>query len=213
MSLPIIRPSLGGEPLDSADHQTLIGGEPARKRVHSSQLLAEDRDPLRIATRVGNRARLGTGPVERCGGLERSLHRAAPRQRPAAVVHAREKALLERAREVDAAREGAVASARKELQGRLAEAVLEILPAQAVTVHPQQQLALGERDERDLVRRVGVASCAPAPRIGAADSSFGLPSGRHMRMSPAAVRAVAKGFAVAPAVRIGRTLQTRMPRA
>ena len=49
---------------------------------------------------------------------------------------------------------GARARARHHLQGRLAVAVLEILAAQAVAVHPQQYVALEDGDLRDKLGRI-----------------------------------------------------------
>ena len=103
---------------------------------------------------------------ERHGALERRLHRAAPGERAAAIVDAREEALLETFARCSAARRTSpAASVRDELERRLAVAVLEVLLAQPVAVHAQQQLAPGAtppapppRPGRSAARRAG-AGC------------------------------------------------------
>ncbi len=85
--------------------------------------------------------------LERDRQLERGLRRASARERAATIANAREETLLESVRHVSGARESASAtSVREQLECRLPVTVLEVLEAQSMAMHAQQQIALITRD-------------------------------------------------------------------
>jgi hypothetical protein len=80
-------------------------------------------------------------------GVGRGLDRTASAHRAPSVTDTRQEALLQRVGDVIVAHERSCTRPRAgdKLQRGLAEAVLEVLEAEAVTVHPQEDLALGGR--------------------------------------------------------------------
>ncbi len=122
------------------------------------------------------------GHPERERALERGLQRAAAAERAAAVVHAREEALLKCVGDVIAVGEAlAAGTAREQLEDGLAETVLEVLAPQQVAVGAQQPLAPGARHERDLLG--GRTSLQPLPS-GNRTSHQPLPSGSRTSHQP-----------------------------
>ena len=135
--------------------QSLIRCQLPNKRLQAAELLASDRHPFGLGARVGD---LDLGLVRTTqwhGALERGLHRAPSRKSAAPVADPRDEALLDDVGEMLGAREnGPSAGVGHELERRLAEAVLEILPAQSMTMGAKQHLAPGARHLGDPLGRV-----------------------------------------------------------
>jgi hypothetical protein len=164
-------------------HQSLVRRQ-ARGDVEQPLELDPPRDQLmHFGARVANLDFANATPPDRERILERGLQRTAPTQRPATIANARLEALFERVGDVRVSRKAPPgAHGCEQLEGRLAETVLEVLPAQAMTIRAQQRLTLGVSDERDLLVEVephgsarvwssmrgwgrhAVMSLAPAPR-------------------------------------------------
>ncbi len=165
--------------LRSQDH-ALIGAELADKPAYAPKLLARDRLALHIRAAVHDLETNLLWPFEGDGVLQRGLHRAASRERPAAVVHARDKSLLEHVSEMRAAvKTAATPDVNEQLECGLPIAVLEVLPAQPMAVNAQQELAPCARHKRELLTRI-----EPPSRAAVALPSYSLlVSGRHTEMS------------------------------
>ena len=140
----------------AGQHEPLVGGELVGELAQAADVVLPGKAFGNITRRVGDGGQDGTvgppflviGVAQR--GLCHGCDRAAAAQRPAAISDAREEALLERIGDVRLALERPRARARAghQLEGRLAVAVLEVLEAQAMAMHPQQDVALAGRDVR-----------------------------------------------------------------
>lgn len=94
----------------ACQHEPLVLGELPRELADAAQLMAQQREPLDISARVGDiHFMLVTAAEWQCS-CDGSLDRTAAAQRAAAVVNARQQALLECVGYVRAARERLVAS-------------------------------------------------------------------------------------------------------
>jgi membrane protein len=126
---------------------------------------------------------------ERQRPLQRGGHRAATGDRAAPVQHAREEALLERVGEVLAGGEPPPGTCgREQLEHGLAVAVLQVLPAQAVTVGAQQPVVRGARHECDLlggIRAAADRSKGDRPEIGGTHPDPALRAGRPLGQASA----------------------------
>jgi hypothetical protein len=91
-------------------------------------------------------------------------------------------------RAVEVGERSSAANVYHQLESRLAEAVFEILAAQAVTIHVQQQLAFGTRNNCNVVGRVPAATVSYGRRFAVYSTFFRLESGRHTGMSSATAR-------------------------
>jgi membrane protein len=180
-----VPPQLAGE------HEPLIAGELDRRFRDPPQIVTQQREPLDVGAHVGELDPIVLADGEPPRARARRLDRAAPAQRAAAVVDAREQSLLERVGDVGVARERAPASRPGEqLERGLAVAVFEVLARQPMPVSRQQAFAARARDER---HRLGGVEHREA--VGLAERSavrargeFSLPSGRHESMSLPVVR-------------------------
>src|SRR5207249_367012 len=102
------------------------------------------------------------------------------------------------------------ADIRHELECRLAEAVLEVLPARPEAIRAQQELALGARHERHLLGGIARARRPPAaagsgPRRRAAAPASAVEVVRHIWVSDVSAIAPPSKFlpCQAPRVRAG----------
>jgi hypothetical protein len=183
----------------AGEHEPLVVGEPGRELPHTPQLQPVRHERVNVGPRVGELEFVLAGAAQREGTLERGLHRAATAERPAAVVDAREKALLERVLDVGTAGEPLAAPrSGQELEHGLAQAVLQVLGPQPVAVGPQQPCVLGARHEGHLLGGVvGVEQASAAERPGSPGRRLGRVSGRHTGMSyPAAHRPPSQSWVV-----------------
>ena len=169
----------------ACQHQSLVIRELAREPHDAAQVLAQTDQPLDIGTRVGDVYASAGADGENERACQRRLHRTAPVQRTAAIVHARKELLLERVGDVGATGEALSPSgARPQLERGLAIAILEILASQTVTVRGEQQLATRAGDKRDRLAWIQQAERAPSEGPEARCRSFrALLSGRHASMS------------------------------
>jgi hypothetical protein len=158
-----------GERNLAGDHETLVGAELPREYRQQRELHARECDALHVGTRVSDLVvgvvlvRL-TGKRERL--LEPGLLDGAPSESAASVVDTREEALLERSLGVGAVREAAASpDIRDELERSLGEAFLQVVGAQPVTVHAQQDRSLRRDYERDELGGVGNTPEARKARI------------------------------------------------
>jgi hypothetical protein len=99
------------------------------------------------------------------GVVECRLHRAATPDGAPAVADAGEEPLFERVGDVGIARKASRARARAshQFKCRLAETVLEVLPTEPVTMHPQKNVALGCRHPCDGLG--GIAARSPVVNL------------------------------------------------
>ena len=163
----------------AGQHQPLVGGQLVGELAQAADVVLPGKSFGDIARRVRDGGQDGTvgaaflviAVAQR--GVCHGRDRATAAQRAAAISDAREEALLKRIGDVRLALERpcARARARNQLQGRLAVAVLEVLKAQAMAVHPQQHVALERRDVRHELGRVLAATLALS---------------RHLRRAPRA---------------------------
>jgi hypothetical protein len=171
--------------------KSLILGELGRDSGEASQVFALADKHLDVGASVADLYPVGLAAEQRDRSGDSCLDRAAAAQSSTAVVNSRYEPLLERVLDVDARGEGlAVTCAGEHLKRSLAVAIFEVLAYQAMTVDPQQALAIGTGDQRDLIERI--EQTAPTARRGARRAGrmlgFVLPSGRHASMSVDATR-------------------------
>jgi hypothetical protein len=172
------------------EHKPLVGAERKRKRSHPTQVLAQKDKRLELRARIDDVNLFLLDAIERHRRLECRLHRAAARKRSTAIMDPREETLLERVCEMQPAGvPPAATSLCDQLDGGLAVGILQVLSSKPVAVHPQQQIPLRIRHQRNLISRVEAASCArPSTPAIAQGSCFRLQSGRHTSMSLASPR-------------------------
>ncbi len=122
----------------ACEHEPLVAGERVRESSNAAQVLTQECQPLDVRARVGHvypTACAAKHKRARQGGLDR----AAPAERTAAILDAREELLLERVGDVGGTGELLSASdAGQQLERRLAVAILEILVPKSVTVGAEQ---------------------------------------------------------------------------
>ncbi len=177
------RPAAGVRELMRQNQPLIAAQRPCRVR-EEPQVVSHQHERLRTGARIRNRRLMPIGPFERQRGGQRGLHRAASCQRTPQVTNPRQVAQLERVAEMGRVRERpSAACVRQQLQGGLAVTILQILPAQQMTVGAQQHLALGVRDARDLLERLRPSALALRRHVDCADTSRGRTSGRHIGMS------------------------------
>ena len=134
----------------ACQHQPLIARELARESHDAAQIVAQQARLLDVGACVGHfdptarASRQGKRAGQRC------LDRAAPAQRTAAIMDAREEFLLERIGDVGGVGEPLSApGSSQQLERRLAVAVLEVLTPQPPAVAGKQELATRAGHERD----------------------------------------------------------------
>ena len=158
----------------TGEHQPLVGCEEGREPRDLAQLVAVGDERVDLGAGVGELQFPLAQATPRERALQVGLQRAAAAHRAAAVLYAREEALLERVGDVLAAGEAVTAStAGEQLEDGLAETILQVLAPQHVVVGAQHRLAPCARDERDLLGRVATPSALQL--LGR--------SGRHTGMS------------------------------
>jgi hypothetical protein len=189
-------------------NEPLIRRELLNEQLQASQLLARDRHSLGFGAGICKLYLNLIRASQRHRCLERGLHRAPSRQRTPPVTDPRDEPLLDDVRQVPTTREDSpLACIRHQLECCLAIAILEVLPAQSMTMRTEQQLALGARDQSDLLSWVEPSSCKPTGQPARTHiSSLGLRSGRHMGMSLPAARCPPSQFSIAAA----RSLRCRL---
>jgi len=166
------------------EYPSLILGEGSCRAPDAAKIVPCKHDRLDRRSRV-DYLNPGDADVDKPGFLERGLHRTAPADCSPAIAHARQEAQLDGIRDMPAIGKDAVAAGtRDQLENRLAVAVLEILPPQSMAMHTEQQVALGARNDRDLLREIRPAAGSRPARVFVAVDSFSAgASGRHMSMS------------------------------
>jgi hypothetical protein len=188
------------QPYLTGQEKPLIRGQLSCKGLDAPKFLAQENQLLELSARVNELERFLSEAVERNGGLDCGLNRAAARERPSSVVHPGQESLLERVRRVGSARETpAATSVRDQLERGLAVAVLQILRSQPVTVDAQQDPTLGVCDlghELGLVEEAQSGECAV--RLRGCSMCLRLRSGRHMCMSHATACRPPSQFAPSP---------------
>ena len=137
------------------ERESLIRRQLSSEASDSSQVVTEHHHLLHRRSPVENGKVLFSGCAQRDRGRQRSHHRATSAGRPERIADARDEAQLQRVGQVPPIDERAAATrVRKQLERRLAETVLEVLPAQLTAVGAQQHLALVAGHKRDLLNRV-----------------------------------------------------------
>ncbi len=166
-----------------ADDDALVGRQVPDVPPQPAELVARDRHPLGVGELIGQLDTVLTR-AERHRALDRGRDRAAAGDRSPAVLHPRQKALLESIRDVGATGKRTTSPGEHDqLQAGLRVAVLEVLSAKAMAVHAQQHLPLGPRHGGDGLRRVArerVRAIAPRQRSGAPRFRVSFGSGRHI---------------------------------
>jgi hypothetical protein len=149
-------------------HEPLVGGQFVGELAQAADVVLPGEAFGNIARRVrdgGQDGTVGAGVlviVVAQRGLCHGRDRAAAAQRPTAISDARKETLLKRIGDVRLALERSRARARAQVkfESGLAEAVLEVLEAEAVAVHAQEDLAIGGRHVRDYLGRIVAAGRA-----------------------------------------------------
>src|SRR4029077_11532487 len=147
LARPHLQPDLTGQ------DESLIGAQRVRGPLDRAQIETEHRALLDVGASVDDLDFSMARAAERERSVEHRLRRAAPPEGTATVSDARDEAQLEHVVQVRPAREPQLAATRlgHKLDGRLAVAVLQVLPAQPWAVHRQQQPARGVCDQRDFL--------------------------------------------------------------
>src|SRR6202035_2392986 len=172
---PRLRAQLGGQ------DESLVRRELSRERLDTSQVLAENDQPLKLGAAIYDRYLVGAGASKRHGSLESRLRRATAAQRTPPITHAGHEAQLEHVAEVRAVRKHASSPrVRNQLERRLAEAVLEVIATQPVAIRLKQKLTLCSGHQRDFLRRLAPLSFVDRGRAGTHASPFRITSGRHI---------------------------------
>lgn len=168
----------------TCQHQALVRGERARVPAQPFEIVTDERHSLGLRARVHHIDRALLAGERDCA-LERGLHRAASSQGPPSVVNSRQEALLDHVGDVRAAGKAPSAtSLDDELERGLAEAVLQVLASQPVSMNPQQQIATGAGHQRHRGRRILARRGPPrSPGLESSACCFAPASGRHTRMS------------------------------
>ena len=146
------RAELGAlDPIElGAEHEPLVAAQLSGEIADAEQLESEQHERLHLRPWVGDLILhcLEQAAADRM--LELRVSDAATLDRPPSVIDPRDESLLEHACEMRLARKGeTLPCSYDELKRRLTEAVLEILRAQAVTMHVEQQLPSRGENERD----------------------------------------------------------------
>lgn len=162
----------------AAKNEALVRAQDIRSALEGAQLEAQQRASLDISASVGYVEPAFTGNTQRDRAVEHRLSRTAAGDGAPAIVDARDEALLEDVAQVSAAGAAQRSAPRlvEQLERGLAEAVLEVLPAQMAPVDGQETPALRRRYQPKLVDELLFVPC------------LGLRSGRHARMSHRSTR-------------------------
>lgn len=136
----------------TGQHEPLIVSQPQRKLAQAGELQTQRHQLLDGNPRVDELDTSAVRTLQRDRVIESCLHRTATAERTLTVEHSREQLLLERVSNVLSARKREFTlGTRQQLQRRLAQAVLQIFPAQPVCMDAQQQLASGLGYQRNLL--------------------------------------------------------------
>jgi inner membrane protein YhjD len=167
-------------------YESLVGGELVPERRDTPQLLTCQDRPLDVRAPVTEIYLRSYATGKREGASKCRVDRAAPVLCAATILDPRQKSLLKGVRDVSLACEPFPTSrASKHLKGRLAVAVLQVLPSEAVAVDSEQLASACPRYQRD--RLVQVENPQPAGRPHARRGRrlwwSALLSGRHASMS------------------------------
>jgi membrane protein len=170
----------------ACEHEPLIAGELVGDFANPPQLVAEHRQALDVGARIDQLHPTGFAIDEWERPGNRRLDRAASVERAAPVADSRQQTLLERVCDVGATGERlAPLGTHQQLERRLAVAVFEILPREAVAMDREQHLPARARHERHGLHPVETpaASAAGGPHELSLVCFRALLSGTHVSMS------------------------------
>ncbi len=140
--------------------QSLIGRKLTREATDQPEVVPQQSETLDVDASVCRLHPTLPRPERQREG-HRGLDRAASAEGTAAILNAREEALLERVGDVRTARERVARGPLEQLDRGLAVAVLQILPGKPVSMCRKQQLASRADHQRNRLGRIEQACDRP----------------------------------------------------